>query len=204
MVDAEIRADAAFPAAVGKTSPQIPARKASLVVTWHPTQAIALTAAGRCASRSFGTIDNSDPVSHTYAGVHPTTIYKTRIKDAVFADQMQQAMDIGFDRLEALVLEHGGAGEPIELDPDQASAGGAAPEPFDFDRAMKVLVYRRAARAGEPNRRTGRPPKNATREETNAVLFKALAAAQRRAAAARGAEGALDQRSLGQEEPGNG
>jgi iron complex outermembrane receptor protein len=68
LVDARIRADSAFPAAVGKRPPQIPSRKATLVATWRPIEPLSLTAAGRYSSRAFGTIDNSDPVSRTYQG----------------------------------------------------------------------------------------------------------------------------------------
>ena len=68
----------------------------------------------------------------------------------------------------------------FEADPDRAEAEGMKPVPFDFERAMKVLLYHRSQRNGEPNRRTGRPRRVATREETNAALLKALAAAKRR------------------------
>ena len=67
-VDPKIVADAAFPTAIGKRPPQVPRRKATLVATWRPTDALSLTAAARYSSRSYGTIDNSDPVTHTYQG----------------------------------------------------------------------------------------------------------------------------------------
>lgn len=114
------------------------------------------------------------------AGVHRGTVCRTRRCDPVFDAQFHAALAMGYDRIEALVLEHGGAGEPIEPDPERAEAEGFKPEPFDFERAIKVLIYRRGERNGEPNRRTGRPRRAATREETNAVLLKALAAAKRR------------------------
>jgi iron complex outermembrane receptor protein len=68
LVDPKIRADAAFPAAIGKRPPQVPRRKATLVATWRPVERLSLTAAGRYSARAFGTIDNSDPVSHTFQG----------------------------------------------------------------------------------------------------------------------------------------
>jgi iron complex outermembrane receptor protein len=67
-VEPKILADAAFPAAIGKRPPQVPRRKATLVATYRPSDLVSLTAAARYASRSFGTIDNSDPVTHTYQG----------------------------------------------------------------------------------------------------------------------------------------
>ena len=39
-----------------------------MVATWRPTDAASLTLAGRYASKSYGTIDNSDFVGHTYQG----------------------------------------------------------------------------------------------------------------------------------------
>jgi iron complex outermembrane receptor protein len=60
--------DVAFPAAEGKDLPQVPRRRATLVMTWRPSDAASLTLAGRYSSRSYGTIDNSDVVAHTYQG----------------------------------------------------------------------------------------------------------------------------------------
>jgi len=68
LVDPKILADAAFPTAVGKRPPQVPQRKASLVATWRPIEPVSLTVGARYSSRAFGTIDNSDPVTHTYQG----------------------------------------------------------------------------------------------------------------------------------------
>jgi iron complex outermembrane receptor protein len=60
--------DPAFPAAQGRDLPQVPRRRATLVATWHESERASLTLAGRYASRSFATIDNSDPVTHTFQG----------------------------------------------------------------------------------------------------------------------------------------
>lgn len=68
LVDPRITADAAFPAAIGKRPPQVPLRKATIVATYRPTDTVALTAAARYSSRSYATIDNSDPVANTYQG----------------------------------------------------------------------------------------------------------------------------------------
>jgi iron complex outermembrane receptor protein len=64
----KILEDAAFPAAEGKDLPQVPRRRATLVMTWRASEAASLTLAGRYSSRSFGTIDNSDVVTHTFQG----------------------------------------------------------------------------------------------------------------------------------------
>ncbi|RHW18842.1 hypothetical protein D1610_01440 [Sphingomonas gilva] len=125
-----------------------------------------------------------------FAGVDKTTPYLRRRTDPVFAAQWQEAIEIGYDRLEALLLEYGGAGVPLEpADADRAIAGGAdgavpdeAPPPFDFERALAVLKQYWSRRQRLPFNRGGRPRRNATREETNAALIKALAAAQKRLA----------------------
>ena len=67
-VDSRVRADTAFAPAVGKQAPQVPRTKATLVATWRPDPTVSVTAAVRYSARSFGTIDNSDPVSHTSQG----------------------------------------------------------------------------------------------------------------------------------------
>jgi iron complex outermembrane receptor protein len=68
LVDPEIVSDPAFAAAEGKDIPQVPRRRATLLATYHAGERTAFTLAARYASRSFGTIDNSDVVTHTYQG----------------------------------------------------------------------------------------------------------------------------------------
>jgi iron complex outermembrane receptor protein len=68
LVDPEIVSNGAFPAAEGKDIPQVPRRRGTLVLTWHQGEMATFTLAGRYASRSFATIDNSDTVTHTYQG----------------------------------------------------------------------------------------------------------------------------------------
>ena len=79
LVDPKILADGAFPAAIGKRPPQVPRRKANLVATWRPADIVSLTAAARYSSRSFGTIDNSDPVTHTYQGFEDYVVADLRM-----------------------------------------------------------------------------------------------------------------------------
>jgi len=67
-VDPRITGDRAFAAAVGKQTPQVPRWRATLVATWQATPRLTLTAAMRYSSRVFATIDNTDPVTHTYQG----------------------------------------------------------------------------------------------------------------------------------------
>jgi iron complex outermembrane receptor protein len=74
----EVIEDPAFPAAEGKTLPQVPRRRATLVLSYRPDDKTTLTLAGRHASRSFGTIDNSDLVGHTFQGFEGYTVVDAR------------------------------------------------------------------------------------------------------------------------------
>ncbi|WP_448658920.1 hypothetical protein ACPVPU_00335 [Sphingomonas sp. CJ99] len=124
-------------------------------------------------------------LSAQYAGVDHTTPYYHRTRDPVFLEQWQDALRLGYDRLEELVLRHGGAGQPLMLaDPDRAAAaageGDADLPPFDFDRALTVLRQYRSRRDDRPFNHGGRPLKPVPREQTDAALDKALLAAERR------------------------
>ncbi|MDB5707569.1 MAG: putative TonB-dependent siderophore receptor, partial [Sphingomonas bacterium] len=96
LIDPRIRADAAFPAAIGKRPPQLLLRKANLVATWRPEPAVALTAAARYASRSFGTIDNSDPVSNTFQGFGSYVVVDLRTNVKVTP---KWSMGLGIDNI---------------------------------------------------------------------------------------------------------
>lgn len=77
LADPEIVSDPTFPAAEGKDIPQVPRRRATLVATWR-TGPAAFTLAGRYQSRSFGTIDNSDSVTHTFQGFEGFVVLDAR------------------------------------------------------------------------------------------------------------------------------
>lgn len=71
--------DPIFPAAEGKDLPQVPRRRATLVATYRVTPSLSFTVAGRYSSRSFATIDNSDPVTHTYQGFEEYFVLDARM-----------------------------------------------------------------------------------------------------------------------------
>lgn len=94
--DATTRKDSAFPAAVGKLLPSVPRWKASAVATWRPATGVALTAAGRFASRNYATLDNSDTVGNTYMGFYRYLVVDVRAKVDV---TQRYAFAIGVDNL---------------------------------------------------------------------------------------------------------
>jgi iron complex outermembrane recepter protein len=78
-VDARITRDTALPAAVNKFLPQLPKLRANAMATYR-LDAWAFTLGARYSDRSFGTIDNSDPVSQTYQGFAGYFVVDARIR----------------------------------------------------------------------------------------------------------------------------
>lgn len=95
-VDAETRANAALPASVGKQTPTIPKFKWTLVVTHHPSDDIALTAAARYSDRQYATIDNVDVRTHTYQGFDGFFVIDLRAR---FSITPQWTMALGVDNV---------------------------------------------------------------------------------------------------------
>jgi iron complex outermembrane receptor protein len=95
-VDPKIVADAAFPAAVGKQTPQVPRWRYSAVATYRPNERLAATLAVRYSNRVFATIDNSDVYTHTYQGFDSYLVVDTRVNYR-FADRWSAA--VGIDNL---------------------------------------------------------------------------------------------------------
>ncbi len=94
--DATTRADAAFPAAVGKLLPTVPRWKASAVATWRPVDGIALSAAARYSSRMYGQLDNADLVGNTYQGFYKFLVVDLR---AQFQVAKNYTLGIGVDNV---------------------------------------------------------------------------------------------------------
>ncbi|HKY18528.1 MAG TPA: TonB-dependent receptor, partial [Rhizomicrobium sp.] len=67
-VEAKVVRNSTFAAAVDKFLPQVPKLRANAVATYRPDDQWSFTAGARYSDRSFGTIDNSDPISQTYQG----------------------------------------------------------------------------------------------------------------------------------------
>lgn len=77
--DARIRADTAFPAAVGKRLPQLPRIRSTLVACWRPTPQWTATLAGRYGGREFANLDNSDSYANTYTGFSSFFVMDARV-----------------------------------------------------------------------------------------------------------------------------
>lgn len=67
--DSRILNNTNFPASIGKKMLRIPDWRATLVATWHPSDKMDWTLAGRYSGRQFNTLDNSDTNGDVYGGV---------------------------------------------------------------------------------------------------------------------------------------
>jgi iron complex outermembrane receptor protein len=74
------RASATAPAgnAVGKFLPNIPKWRATIAGTYHPSELLALTLAGRYSGKLFTTLDNADVHPNTYQGFSEWFVVDTR------------------------------------------------------------------------------------------------------------------------------
>ncbi|MEI9996961.1 MAG: TonB-dependent receptor [Rhizomicrobium sp.] len=79
-VDGRTTSDPVFLKAVDKVIPQLPRWRGEAVATYRPDDRLAFTLAARYSDRSFGSIDNSDPVSHTFQGFDGYLVFDARVQ----------------------------------------------------------------------------------------------------------------------------
>ena len=95
-VNARTDGDAAFPAAVGKTLPQVPHWRGSVVATYSPAPGLAVTLAARYSDKAYGTIDNTDFIANTYQGFGAYLVADAHVRYQV---SEHVAADIGLNNL---------------------------------------------------------------------------------------------------------
>jgi iron complex outermembrane receptor protein len=78
-VDGRIVSDKAFAAAVDKRIPQLPRWRATAMATYRLDD-LSFTLGARYSDRSYGTIDNSDPVSQTFQGFGGYMVLDARVQ----------------------------------------------------------------------------------------------------------------------------
>ncbi|QNE32267.1 hypothetical protein F1C10_10125 [Sphingomonas sp. NBWT7] len=124
------------------------------------------------------------------AGVAASTCYRWRAQDAGFAASWDAALGIGYDRLEAALLDYAlerighGAGDPAAISPDEVKGSIAfavaqrCVSHADLQFAVGMLTRHRAAGEG---RKAGAKGKGVvTRAEADAALRRALDGLARR------------------------
>ena len=94
--DSEILANTKNPASVGKKMIRIPDWRATLAATWHASEAIDFTLAGRYSGRQYNLLDNSDINPDVYGGVS-----RFFVMDAKFNYKLDKrlSMSVGVDNL---------------------------------------------------------------------------------------------------------
>ncbi|MES2986880.1 MAG: hypothetical protein V4808_03145 [Pseudomonadota bacterium] len=115
--------------------------------------------------------------SAEYIGVDPVSVYALRRRDAKFADAWGEALALGYEMLETLLV-----GQALSGDEGAVLSCGAETRmgPVTVDLAMRLLTMHRSAK-GKPTR-GGPKAQFATRDETDAFLMKKLAAIEARRA----------------------
>jgi iron complex outermembrane receptor protein len=79
-VDARVIRNKAFPASINKFINQVPKLRANAMATYRPDDSWSFTAGARYSDRSFGTLDNSDPISQTYQGFAGYFVVDARVR----------------------------------------------------------------------------------------------------------------------------
>lgn len=130
--------------------------------------------------------------SAAFAGMSLPGMYALRRRDADFADQLRQALETGYTRIEASLLNKvtNGSSVRVPLWGDEELDGKPPtlddiklpdPDDVDPDVALRILQFHyRMVKDPAAPRRSGRPPAHATKDETNAALVKRLRALDRR------------------------
>ncbi len=119
-------------------------------------------------------------IAAEHVGMCESNAYAVRRRDPVFAAQWREALDLGAERLEAKLIEHGGAGLPLPpADPTRALAEGLVPPPFNFEIALRTLQYFAKYRQGVA-RKSSHPTPSAA--DTDAAITELLRRVRVRAA----------------------
>ena len=92
------------------------------------------------------------------AGVSVSAVYANRMKDAGFREDWRAALEQGYARLEAALIERAarGDGRPA-VRGDKIVAGPHAPEEVDWDKAMELLKHHQRGLAGRTADNRARP-----------------------------------------------
>ncbi len=130
--------------------------------------------------------------SAEFSGMSHCAVYALRRRDPDFAAQFTEALESGYVRLEAALLEKAinGTGIRVPIIGDEELDGKAPrlddialPDAADIDPDMALRLLQqhyRMVKAPTTPRRPGRPPSIATEEQTNAELLKRLRILHRR------------------------
>jgi hypothetical protein len=108
------------------------------------------------------------------AGVGISTVYDARRRDPLFAQQWDEAMEVGYATLEALLIERAAKGGHYV--PGDTQVPG--PETVDTWLALDLLRLSKMAKA--PRNAGGAPPRRASEKETIEAILAGLEVHARR------------------------
>jgi hypothetical protein len=111
------------------------------------------------------------------AGVSVNTVNSHRRTDPAFGQQCREALELGYDNLEAAAVARAARGAHYRPGPDAATAPG--PETLDTALTLHLLQLRRRP-LGQRTGRAGREPKRATETELNDAICALLGVLGRR------------------------
>jgi hypothetical protein len=112
------------------------------------------------------------------AGITVRTVNNHRLKDPVFAQRCGEALDLGYDNLEAALLSEAAGSGRYEPGPDADSAPG--PESLDRDLALHLLRLRHMPLGQRGGQGNSPPLKRASEKELNEAILEQLDVLARR------------------------
>lgn len=124
-------------------------------------------------------------------GMDPSGAYALRRRDPDFAAQWREALEIAYERLETALLRYsierlnGGETDVGGVPSSDAAPSAGEARTADLQTAMQMLTGRHREEGAKAPGASGKAPRIATREETDAALRKHLDALARRLKKAR-------------------
>jgi len=118
------------------------------------------------------------------AGVSDVTVNYHRRRDPVFAQACEQALETGYQMLEAALLERAARGG--DYVPGEGAEAVPGPEKIDTETGLRLLALRWRG-MGQRTGKAGRPATRVTEKELNEAILRRMALlGERRAKAKRG------------------
>lgn len=118
------------------------------------------------------------------AGVSTSMIYRLRARDAAFAAAWQEAIEVGYQRLELGLIEAAlarvGKGADVAAPDTITDAEAPVIDPMTMEQAIQLLGrYRATVHIGKPQSNRRGAPRAPTSEETDEAIRKRLAILRR-------------------------
>jgi hypothetical protein len=111
------------------------------------------------------------------AGVAVSTVYANRMRDPEFRADWDAALEQGYARLEAALIERAmRSGGRTKFRGDKQVEGPDAPEEIDWEKGMELLRHHQRGRTGIAQRNPAHVPKRVPIERVTEKLIKKLKA----------------------------